>query len=280
MKVFNYAVIVAGIALTVGGIVSTPGVEAAPGDCGLWRLDGGVLSFTTSDGSRVTINWNSDSQQPTSGQMSSAGATWTDTYIVGKVEGTTVSFTVAWKEQAGDFSGNRLPSNVYSDDFRGTINPDGQATGTRRDSAGTSTAWTSDQRFTCGIDVGAHAEVGPIPDKPTRATGKPKAPDVPVAEPAPPQPVTDAITLSFGPPKLGSITATISNSSNLPGQCTYDVTPDFGAHRDFTVPPKGSTPLKINGVNLGATYHAVVVCTDSSGTQTEPIGRAEADVTF
>jgi hypothetical protein len=32
--------------------------------------------------------------------------------------------------------------------------------------------------------------------------------------------------------------------------------------------------------NTGTTYHAVVECTDSSGTQTEPIGHAETDVTF
>ena len=94
-----------------------------------------------------------------------------------------------------------------------------------------------------------------------------------------PAPVTDAIKLSFGPPAFTSITATVTNSSQLKATCTYDASPS-STHRDFTVPPNGSTDLTFNGLSLGATYHAVVSCHDASGKQPQEIGHAETDVTF
>ncbi|OJZ73572.1 hypothetical protein BRW65_13175 [Mycobacterium paraffinicum] len=45
--------------------------------------------------------------------------------------------------------------------------------------------------------------------------------------PPAPAPVTNAIQLQFGPPHLGSITATITNSSALTAKCTYDSTPSI-----------------------------------------------------
>jgi hypothetical protein len=101
----------------------------------------------------------------------------------------------------------------------------------------------------------------------------------PAAEPAPTQPVTDAISLAFSPPALGNITATISNSSDLNGKCTYDATP-FNTHRDFNVPAHGSTPLTFNGLNTGTSYHVTVSCKDASGKQTQPIGTTTQDVSF
>lgn len=96
---------------------------------------------------------------------------------------------------------------------------------------------------------------------------------------APQKPPTDAIKVAFGPPKFGSITATVSNSSDLKADCTYDATP-FDTHRDFSVPAKGSTPLTFNGVNTGLTYHTVTECSaDFNGARTV-IGRVEQDVTF
>jgi hypothetical protein len=104
---------------------------------------------------------------------------------------------------------------------------------------------------------------------------------VPAGQQCPaPKPVTDAISLSFGPPGLGSITATITNSSDLNGKCTYDATGLKNTHQNFNVPAHGSTPLTFNGFNTGTTYHAVVSCNDASGKQTQPIGTASQDVTF
>ena len=103
---------------------------------------------------------------------------------------------------------------------------------------------------------------------------------VPALPPPPPALVTNAITLSFGPAHLGSITATVTNSSDLTAKCTYDASGITKTHRDFTVGPHGSTDLTFNGVNTGTSYHVVVSCHDASGKQTQEIGHAETDVTF
>jgi hypothetical protein len=127
--------------------------------------------------------------------------------------------------------------------------------------------------------------------------GRPAAPAQQPQQPPPQQqapqpapapaavPVTNAISLSFGQPKItlippsASITATVSNSSALPGKCTYDATP-FNTHRDFDVQAHGSTPLTFTGLATGTTYHATVSCKDASGKQTQPIGSNSQDVTF
>jgi hypothetical protein len=140
------------------------------------------------------------------------------------------------------------------------------------------------------------APAAPAPQAPPPQQQAPKPdvqcpPDSPVKTvpagqtcPAAP-PVTDAISLSFGQPQItlippsASITATVSNSSALNGKCTYDANPS-NTHRDFNVPPHGSTPLTFTGIATGTTYHAKVTCTDASGKQTQPIGTASQDVRF
>jgi hypothetical protein len=111
-----------------------------------------------------------------------------------------------------------------------------------------------------------------------------KCPDgttVPAGQQCPaPKPVTDAISLSFGPPSFGNITATVSNSSDLNGKCTYDATGLTKTHQNFNVPAHGSTPLTFSGINTGTSYHAVVSCLDASGKQTQPIGSDSKDVRF
>jgi hypothetical protein len=275
------AMVVASFVGVAGLIDAATSAQAQPGTpfplapaCQEWRLEGGVLTMTTSDGSRVKVDWDPGSQRPTSGWMTSGGTTWGDAFITGHVEGTTVSFTVAWREQGGSFDSDEpagLFGATYTDDFTGKIAPDGQVTGTRLDNARNSTTWLADQRFTCAKQA-AEPNPAPKPDKPVRATGKPKTA---------PQPVTDAIALSFERSNFFTITATITNSSQLPGQCTYDATPPIGdSHRDFAIDPNGIATLTFSGFPSGAMYHAVVVCNDSSGTQKVPIGRTEADTQF
>jgi hypothetical protein len=92
-------------------------------------------------------------------------------------------------------------------------------------------------------------------------------------------PVINAIQLQFGPPHLGGITATITNSSALTAKCTYDSTP-FNTHRDFTVAPNGKTDLTFTGINTNTNYHVVVSCHDASGKQTQEIGHQETNVAF
>lgn len=118
------------------------------------------------------------------------------------------------------------------------------------------------------------------PAAPPPPVNCPDGTKVPAGQQCPaPKPVTDAISLSFSPPGFGNVTATVSNSSDLNGKCTYDATPS-NTHREFNVPAHGSTPLSFSGFNTGTTYHAVVKCTDASGKQTQPIGSDSKDVRF
>jgi hypothetical protein len=130
----------------------------------------------------------------------------------------------------------------------------------------------------------APAAPPPPPPPPAQPAQSPQpaqpAQPAPAAEPAPAPPVTNAIALSFGAPGLGSITATVTNSSGLTGKCTYDASGLAKTHRDFTVGPNASTNLTFNGLNTGASYHVVVSCHDASGKQTQEIGHAEQNVTF
>jgi hypothetical protein len=134
------------------------------------------------------------------------------------------------------------------------------------------------------------SDVAIVLGRPAAPVQPPQQPQVPPDQhsPEPPPaaaPVTDAISLSFGKPKItlippsASITATVSNSSALPGKCTYDATPS-NTHRDFDVQAHGSTPLTFTGLATGTTYHARVSCKDASGKQTQPIGSSSQDVTF
>ena len=137
------------------------------------------------------------------------------------------------------------------------------------------------------ITLGQPAAAAPAAPPPFNAATVPVLPPpphnaatVPALPPPPPALVTNAITLSFGPPHLGSITATVTNSSDLTAKCTYDASGITKTHRDFTVGPHASTDLTFKGLNTATSYHVVVSCHDASGKQTQEIGHAETDVTF
>lgn len=150
-------------------------------------------------------------------------------------------------------------------------------------------AW-SDYKFTPPAPVApppapvvpppAAAPVVPPPAAPVQCPSGSTTPTVPAGQSCTAAVVTNAIALSFGPPSFGNITATVRNSSDLTGNCTYDATGLADTHRDFTVGAKGSTTLSFNGFNTGTTYHATVNCTDASGKQTQPIGSDSKDVRF
>jgi len=75
--------------------------------------------------------------------------------------------------------------------------------------------------------------------------------------------------------------ATISNSSDLNGKCTYDATGLTKTHQNFDVAAHGSTPLTFKGINnRHQLSRGGVSCLDASGKQTQPIGTASQDVQF
>lgn len=187
MNVTKSAIVVATAALAAGSLSALPSAGAlppaplAPAVCQQWKLEGNTLSMTTSDGSRVTINWDPGSQKPTRGDMTSGGAEWGTNYISGNLAGDTVAFTAGWiNVYAQDVH------QIYTDDFKAKIKPDGHASGTRLDSANNTTSWTSDQVFTC-----AKRAEEPKPE-PKPQVDSPQ-PDQPQADP--PAPAASSVTV-------------------------------------------------------------------------------------
>jgi len=206
-----------------------------------WGLGGGGTASYSSQGH--------DWQGPVTGTVPLKGTNELEFSVPFFVQGTSEGSQAA------------AATNTYS----GSIDQNTGASGTWHNNSGASGTWTMGPTFKCI----AHAPAAASAPQPQQAPQQP-------AETAP---VTNAIVLLFSPPKIGSITATVSNSSDLTAQCTYDATP-FGEQRDFTVGPKTNTSLTFNGLNTGTSYHVVVSCHDASGKQTQEIGHVEKDVTF
>ena len=243
---------VSGVAATMIAVASFLALPTAHAES--CTVNGSQLQLTVHADKTYTVTLFQASGSNLSGQIisSSTGIGGAGGTATGSIAGNAVDFIVDWLSGGGSH-------------FRGAIGSDGFAHGTVtgssvKDSTGATEFapgnWDSAQALTC-----------------------------PAAKPAEAPPVTNAIALSFSPPNLGSITATISNSSDLNAKCTYDASATNlplipKTHRDFTVGPKASTNLTFDGLNTGATYHAVVSCHDASGKQTQEIGHAEQDVTF
>jgi hypothetical protein len=197
-----------------------------------------------------------------------------------------LDMTIDFQVVAGPF-GEHTPPTTGINHYTGTIDGNGSARGTLVDSKGVSDGWTIDRGFQCVAAPAAPpppapeaVPVVPPPAAPVQCPSGSTTPTVPAGQSCTAAVVTDAIALSFGPPNLGNITATVRNSSDLTGNCTYDATGLADTHRDFTVGPKVSTTLSFNGFNTGTTYHATVSCMDASGKQTQPIGTDSKDVKF
>jgi hypothetical protein len=195
----------------------------------------------------------------------------------GTINDRSINFTVNWKTG---------PGAGLSNNYTGQIDDNGIARGTSTNSQGATNSWESFDKLVCkpapsGSAHGEAPDQGANPDD-----ANPGGANPPAAKPNP-APVTNAITLSFGPasgllfvPDGGSITATIKNSSDLTASCHYSATPGGFTDQDFTVDPKGSKDLPLTGTRLSIKYHAVVSCHDASGQQPQEIGHAERDVTF
>jgi hypothetical protein len=243
-----------------GFFIAVPApAQAAP--CSQWGFPTGGNGFTNNIGQSLLFQAGEKSVTQAAASWTGPNGTNGSGYLNGSINGTGLNFT--WKGDGGppNFKGGNTIT------FVGTVNSDGSAGGTVSYSNSGPGSFTSQKRMTC---LDAAAAPPPPADKPA-----------PAVKPAPAAaPVTNAIALSFGPPHLGSVTATVRNSSDLTAKCTYDASGLTNTHRDFTVGPKGSTDLTFNGFNTGTSYHAVVKCKDASGKQTQDIGDAEQDVRF
>lgn len=242
----------------VGGLASSPLTQAAPPmplspPCEQWQHNGN-MPISQSNGQRIDVPW----------QGTQVGGDLAYSYVGnqkqnigtprGGVSGDKIDFTVNWQE---NITGH----------YTASINNDGNVVlGVATDSQNHQADWHTDAKFTCAVSA------APPPAAPPPAAPAPAAP--PAAAP-----VTNAITLTFGPPGIGSVTATVANSSDLTGKCHYHADPS-NTNRDFTVDPHRSTDLTFTGINTGTTYHATVTCSDASGKQQQPIGTDTKSVKF
>jgi hypothetical protein len=104
-------------------------------------------------------------------------------------------------------------------------------------------------------------------------------PTVPLGQTCPaakPKPVTNAITASFDNSQATVFNATVNNSSPLPASCNYDAKgPLTDTKRTFLVAPNASHTEPLDG--LASPFHATqytitITCTETSNTQTQPLG--------
>jgi hypothetical protein len=104
-------------------------------------------------------------------------------------------------------------------------------------------------------------------------------PTIPVADTCPEKKKapTDAVSMNVAK-NLTQVNVTVSNSSDLAAQCTYDATEvnglGFPVHRDFSVAAKGSTTLNFPAPLITQTYQIVTACNANFEGQQVEIGRA------
>ena len=88
---------------------------------------------------------------------------------------------------------------------------------------------------------------------------------------------TNAVTMSVKKAGLQA-NVTVSNTSDLAADCTYDATEANGlgmpVHRDFSLGAKGSTTLNFPAPLIGQSYQLVAACNASFEGKTVEIGRA------
>ncbi|MDT5009072.1 MAG: hypothetical protein QOH57_689 [Mycobacterium sp.] len=103
-------------------------------------------------------------------------------------------------------------------------------------------------------------------------------PTVPVADACPVKKVapTNAVTMTVKKAGL-QVNVTVSNTSDLAAQCTYDATEANGlgpaVHRDFNLAAKGSTTLNFPAPLIGQSYNLVSACNANFEGQSVQIGR-------
>jgi hypothetical protein len=93
----------------------------------------------------------------------------------------------------------------------------------------------------------------------------------------PPKPVTNAITADFDASGFTTFKVTVKNSSKKPATCNYEADPS-GTTRTFDVAANGSDTESFDGLKSGTNYNIKINCTDSSGSQTEPLGSVNKTV--
>lgn len=153
--------------------------------------------------------------------------------------------------------------------------------GCRKSTFGSDCGAWSDYRYIAPPPpvIAKPADVPPPPAQP-QVKVCPDGSSIPIANDCPKKkPPTNAVSMNVGRSGL-QVNVTVSNSSELAAQCTYDATEanglGFPVSRQFSLAAKGSTTLNFPAPLIGQSYNLVAACSaDFEGQQVE-IGRATA----
>ena len=264
-KMFGLAAATAGAAglLAVPIPVSAmPPFRLAP-TCVAWRLDDASQAFDTASGGQIYVPWSSGTPNVRTGNSDAAFVS-PDVNMKGSATGGidgagVVDVTVRWND------GKPFNADTPWIHFHGNVNDLGALSGNSNDSKGVSQPFTARTPYTCNT-------------KQDTAPGAGNPGDVPAAAP-----VTNAITPNFDGSSNTTFKVTVKNSSKLPASCNYEAVSQnpllpSDTTRTFDVPPNASHTESFDGVKTGTNYTITINCTDSSGSQTEPLGSVNQTV--
>jgi hypothetical protein len=128
------------------------------------------------------------------------------------------------------------------------------------------------------LPPGSDCAQTPAPQPPVQCPDDSPVKTVPAGQTCPPpKAVTNAITATFDASGLTTFSVTVKNSSKKPATCSYEAQPS-GTTRTFDVAANGSDTESFDGLKTGTNYNIKINCTDSSGSQTEPLGSVNKTV--
>jgi hypothetical protein len=253
---------VSAVVLAVSGmgiITLNSGAAHADTPCDSWHLNSPVMTIDVGDPTRtqISIDWDANSG----------------------IFPSTAETNAHWVSRAGNASGSGGPTSVdlsfnWPDSsgtppahFTGKIDPQfGSVNGTVSLTNGNHYDGVVSEHFECVHHAAAPA--APVNQAP-----------VPDAQQAP----KNGVTMQIDQSDPTKVVVTVTNTSPLDGQCTYDATKKAGlgqqdVNKSFSLAPGADTVLTFLPVPLGSTYHVVVSCHGTFNGQDDEFGRKEQDV--
>jgi hypothetical protein len=257
---------VSAVVLAVSGmgiITLNSGSAHADTPCDSWHLQSPVMTIDVGDPNRSQISIDWDAGSGISPSTAETNARWKAGSAVrtGNASGsggpTSVDLSFNWPDSSGT-----PPAH-----FTGKIDPQfGSVNGTVSLNNGNRYDGVVSEHFECVHHAAAPA--APVNQAP--------APD---AQQAP----KDGVTMQIDQSDPTKVVVTVTNTSPLDGQCTYDATKKAGlgqqdVNKSFSLAPGADTVLTFLPVPLGSTYHVVVSCHGTFNGQDDEFGRKEQDV--
>jgi hypothetical protein len=235
-------------------VSAMPPFPLAPG-CTEWVLNDGAQAFDVAGGRQIYVPWATGTSKvrPDTDKAVIVDPPTKGTAVSGGIDPNgTLDILVRWG------NGANFGENTPYSHFSGTVNELGVASG-KVDEKGSTQTFTARTPFTCNAKTDAASGGGNAAN--ANAAG----------------PVTNAITPKFDGTSNTTFKVTLTNSSKLPASCNYEAVSQSpllpsDTTRTFDVPPNAPHTESFDGVKTGTNYTITINCTDSSGSQTEPLG--------